>query len=106
MNKILKVHDPLSATYSHSANTLAIVGDEAGIHPWLMNCFIQIFGSEEDFLDYQDFGFMECPIIHTQHIELNLVKEGWSQITEFIKNAIQKEYYIYAEQLIDDIIVD
>ena len=27
-------------------------------------------------LDYQDFGFMECPIIHTQHIGLDMVDRG------------------------------
>lgn len=97
MKKILNVHEPLSATYSHTANTLAIIGDEEGVDPWLMNCFIQIFGSNEVFLDYQDFGFMECPIIHSQHIGLDLVKEGWKHITEFVKKAIQLEYYVYAE---------
>ena len=103
MNKILRVHDPLSTTYSHSANTLAIIGNDEGIHPWLMNCFIQIFGSKEDFLDYQDFGFMECPIKHTQHIGLDLVKKGWTHMTEFIRYIIQMDYYVYAEMNVSKI---
>lgn len=103
MKKILELGEPISATYSHAAHTLAILANDKSSKPWLMNCFIQIFGGEDDFLDYQDFGFMECPLIHTQHIGIDMVDIGWKNRIDFIKKAIIKDYYIYAEMNVSKI---
>lgn len=103
MEKILKVGEPISATYSHAAHTLSILAGEMDSKQWLMNCFIQLFGGGIDFLDYQDFGFMECPIIHTQHIGLDMVDRGWNSRIDFIKDAILENYYVYAELNINKI---
>lgn len=103
MEKILKVGEPISATYSHAAHTLSILAEEMDSKQWLMNCFIQLFGGGIDFLDYQDFGFMECPIIHTQHIGLDMVDRGWNSRIDFIKDAILENYYVYAELNINKI---
>ena len=97
MRKILKVGKPLSATYSHSAHTLSILAAEDDNKGWLLNCFVQLFGDRCDFLDYQDFGFMECPIIDTQHIGIDMVDIGWKSRIDFIKMAIINDYYVYAE---------
>ncbi len=93
MKKILELGEPISATYSHAAHTLAILANEKNNRDWLMNCFIQIFGGENDFLDYQDFGFMECPLIHTQHIGIDMVDIGWKNRLDFVKMAIINNYY-------------
>ncbi len=96
MRKILPVHEPLSATYSHTAHVLSIIGNNT-IVPWWMNCFIQIYGECPDFLDYQDFWFTECPILHTQHIGRDMVLIGWHSMADFVRDAIAHEYYVYAE---------
>ena len=103
MKKILELGEPISATYSHAAHTLAILANEKNNRDWLMNCFIQIFGGENDFLDYQDFGFMECPLIHTQHIGIDMVDIGWKNRLDFVKMAIINNYYIYAEMNVSKI---
>ena len=103
MKKILELGEPISATYSHAAHTLAILANEKNNKDWLMNCFIQIFGGENDFLDYQDFGFMECPLIHTQHIGIDMVDIGWKNRLDFVKMAIINNYYIYAEMNVSKI---
>lgn len=97
MEKILKIGKPISATYSHAANTLSILASDKDSEGWLMNCFIQLYGDNIDYLDYQDFGFMECPIMSTQHIGIDMIDKGWNSRIDFIKDAILADYYVYAE---------
>lgn len=75
-------------------NLLAVLwGDDNG-RKWIMNEYIQISISKD--LNYENFGVSQilefCPVIDLNIIDRRILT---SDIVKFIKNCIDKDYYIY-----------
>lgn len=97
--KILPVAKTPVSTFPHTADLAAILWNNKKIYPWLMNCFIKVYGwhvEDMDYnMDYEDFYILDCPAILYERINYNVLKCGWNNPIDFVKEMINLKYYIY-----------
>lgn len=77
MKKILQVHYTPLTTYPHTANVASFIWKDPKIYPWLMNCFIKPFGWDLIGLDYEDFWFLDCPVVRCERLSRKIIVKKW-----------------------------
>lgn len=95
MLKILPLAHPLCRTYPHTAHALSILQNYKKTYPWLLNSFIQIEGWECENMDFEDFWIFECPMLSWQRIGKDFLKQYKISISDFLKDSINNDYYVY-----------
>ena len=95
MKKILSIARTPITTYPHTANIAAILWDNARIYPWLLGRFINLYGLNNEDMDYEDCWILDCPAIQYKRIDKREIRRSWKKIGTFIKKSIDEEYYIY-----------
>lgn len=60
MKKILSIARTPITTYPHTANIAAILWDNARIYPWLLGRFINLYGLNNEDMDYEDCWILDC----------------------------------------------
>jgi hypothetical protein len=98
--KILPMKFPPITSYPYQANLLSVILNDDKAIPWYFNNFIQLEGPKFndngmriDF--YTSLLWKTCPWIYYQRISRELVSVGWTNIIEFVKNAIDLGFYAY-----------
>ena len=101
MGKKLPIYSTPITTYPHTANLASFLWENEKVYPWLMNCFLKVYGwrvDGEDFnMDYEDFYILDCPAILLERLNIHMIQKGWRDIISFIHDAINSGYYIYME---------
>lgn len=96
MKKILPLVESPITTFPCYAGPVGAILAECGEKDWLYNCFIQITSWDNQFLDFYDFTYKNCPLIEYQRIKGDLINSFDVNIVEFIANALDKGYYVVA----------
>lgn len=102
MEKVLTRVNPVLKCYPNYAHIFSIVGAYTENYlPWVYNHFMQLFvpncyeaGIRIDYVT--PHMLKSFPWIDVNHIERKIVSDKWENIIEFIKDYIDKQYYIYA----------
>lgn len=92
---ILPKKDSFIKTYPKDANALSILLNYENTNDWLINCFIQITSYDNQYMDYYDFYYRNCPIIECQRIKIDLINKIHNNVISFIINSINNRYYPY-----------
>ena len=92
----LPLQEPFTITFPKDANAVAILLNEPKAYSWLMNCFIQLTCWGNQYLDYFDFHYRNCPLLLCQRIKVELVEQAEGGLTGFIVRALEKGYYVLA----------
>lgn len=95
MRKILQVQNTPITTYPHTANVASMLWNDPKIYPWLMNCFIKPFGWDLCGLDYEDFWFLDCPVVQCERLNRKIAVQKWGDCLSFVKDIINEDYYVY-----------
>lgn len=95
MSVILPVFDTPITTYPHTADMASILWNDKKIYPWLMNCFIKLHSWDLENMDYEDFWFLDSPIIQCDRINRKIVRETWGNYLLFLCNMLNEGYYMY-----------
>ncbi len=94
MKKILPLQTPFVTTFPKDANAVSILLNYPEAYPWLMNCFIQLTCWGNQFLDYYDFHYRNCPLLEYQRVKKGLVGETAKEQLDFIYSSLKQGYYI------------
>ena len=73
MKKILPLVESPITTFPCYAGPVGAILAECGEKDWLYNCFIQITSWDNQFLDFYDFTYKNCPLIEYQRIKGDLI---------------------------------
>ncbi len=92
---ILPKEAPMITTYPKEANILSILLNYEKSYPWIMNNFIQLTCYNNQYLDYYDFYYRNCPLVDYQRINKNIILDISDGIIPFLISSIKKGYYIY-----------
>lgn len=95
MKKILPIYNTPITSYPHTADIASILWKDKYIYPWLMNCFIKLYGWGTEHIDYEDFWMMDCPAILCERLNKGLIIKGWKNYIAFIIEALNFNYYVY-----------
>lgn len=99
MAKRLPVFKTPISTYPHTANLAAFLWSKEKVFPWLMNYFIKPHGwqvSGMDYnMDYEDFYIIDCPAVLYERINIHVLRSGWKDAVQFIKEMLELNYYAY-----------
>lgn len=90
----LPLKKSFTETFSLSANAVSILLNYPDAYPWLMNCFIQLTCWKDKYIDYYDFNYRECPILSCQRIKKEFIDAMEGGLIDFVKKALQKNYYV------------
>ena len=93
-NVKLPLQEPFSVTFPMDANAVSILLNEPKTYSWLMNCFIQLTCRENQFLDYYDFYYRNCPLLSFQRIKAELAEQTEGGLIGFISAALENGYYV------------
>lgn len=93
--KILPKTDTFITTYPKDSNALSILLQHEETFDWLLNSFIQLTSYDNTYLDYYDFYYRNCPILDIQRINKSFILGAYDNLTDFLIEAIEKDYYIY-----------
>lgn len=81
--------------YPATSEACGILFAEPAIHDWMFNSFIQIFEVDESHvIDYYDFAIDNNPFLLYSEIEYTFLMKNWDGILDFIKSAIDDDYYV------------
>lgn len=94
MSLILPLQTPFTTTFPKDANAVSILLNYPETYPWLMNCFIQLTCWGNQFLDYYDFYYRNCPLIEYQRIKTTLIGRTVEERIDFICSSLREGYYI------------
>lgn len=96
---VLPVYKTPISTYPHTSDMAAILWNNPKMYPWLMNCFIKVYGWHVEGMDYnmdyEDFYILDCPAILYERINRRVLECGWKDIVKFVKEMIDIGYYVY-----------
>lgn len=90
---ILSVTYPMVNCYPSTSNALSILQSYPSTKKWLMCNFIQLFGTDEDTIDYFDFDTYNCPYLNYGEISFSVI-EKISTYKDFIIEMINNLYYV------------
>lgn len=93
--KLLPMAETFIKTFPKDANAISILLNHEKAYPWLMNNFIQLTSYNDQYLDFYDFNYRNCPILECQRIKLDLVKRAFGSVQDFFISAIERGNYIY-----------
>ena len=95
MKKILPFVVSEVTCYPATSEACGILFAEPAIHDWMFNNFIQIFEVDESHvIDYYDFAIDKNPFLSYNEIEYTFLMKNWDGILDFIKSAIDDDYYV------------
>ncbi len=90
----LPLEKPFITTLPKDANAVSILLTYEKSYPWLMNNFIQLTSWDNEYLDYFDFHYRDCPMLKYQRIMRDVVDKLGVQFDDFIKSMIDSGYYV------------
>lgn len=95
MRNILNISKTPISTYPHTAHMAAFLWNDSRIYPWLMNCFIKLFSWDLENMDYEDFWFLDCPVLLCERLSRSMIQRRWGNYLSFIEDGIDMGYYVY-----------
>ncbi|MCM3132888.1 BtrH N-terminal domain-containing protein [Paenibacillus polysaccharolyticus] len=94
----LPLYEPILNTYNIYGSVTSMLSNNDKYLPWLYNNFIQIRYVEDwdcYFFDHHHILFDNVPFINHHLIPRDILTKKWSSLTEFIKESLQSNYYVY-----------
>lgn len=98
------VYPPITSYHYHS-DLLSVLLTHEESKTWLFNNYIQLEIPSRNANSYDmdtrmDFSFpysvwKSCPFLYYQRICRDFIKSKWNSVTEFIRDSINLDYYIY-----------
>ncbi|MEF2246414.1 hypothetical protein [Paenibacillus sp. IITD108] len=106
MDKILSFTKPIITSYPLHAQLLSGIQNSHGSKPWILSNYIQLFASDNfikdnnyisAWFDFFTTNFLhhEVPVISKQKIKRNLIDMLSNDITEFVINMLNDDYYVW-----------
>lgn len=102
---VLPVSYPIITTYTHHAHLFSILSNYEQALPWIYCNYIQLYINKDYYQNgWGDFYFAfphdvrpaeSCRSIRTQKIDRDLINLKWDQITDFIRDCIDRDNYVH-----------
>ncbi|MGN6713916.1 hypothetical protein [Anaerocolumna jejuensis] len=98
----LPIKYPIITSYPEHADLLAVLQNNEGSIPWIMNNYIQLYMRKDAQLSYpafpfffRHFNFDSCPCIDYMRINREFINTTWPSFINFVIQTVDMGYYIY-----------